>query len=261
MQVWKVQCILEKNQNSVDGVIKDMSKLMKEKFDKYWKDYSEILEFGAILDPCLKEIFLRFCYTRLDASTSQAKLKKVMDKFKVLYEEYVSCFANESVSLSQSSYESSTLSKPSNVWNKTKKSKIAMDLQDFKTWSSNESSTPGKSELELYFEDKPMQLEEENSEDFEVLLYWKLHEKKIPTLSIMAQDILSIPITIVASESSFSIGGRVLTKYRSSTLPEHIQMLICTQNWLHGFTEYINDDDECNIVDDCNTTATMTQHG
>jgi hypothetical protein len=28
-----------------------MSKLMKEKFDKYWKDYSEILAFGAILDP------------------------------------------------------------------------------------------------------------------------------------------------------------------------------------------------------------------
>ncbi|KAK2417485.1 zinc finger BED domain-containing protein DAYSLEEPER [Trifolium repens] len=173
--------------------------------------------------------------------------------------EYVSYFANESVSLSQSSYESSTLSKPSGVGNKTKKSKIAMDLQDFKTWSSNERSTPGKTELELYFEDTPMQLEEENSEDFEVLLYWKLHEKKFPTLSIMARDILSIPITTVASESSFSIGGRVLTKYRSSTLPEHVQMLICTRNWLHGFTEYINDEDECNIVDDCNTAATMTQ--
>jgi hypothetical protein len=74
----------------------------------------------------LKEIFLKYCYTKLDASTSEAKLKKVMDKFKVLYEEYVSYFANESVSLSQSSYESSTLSKPSGVGNKTKKSKIAM---------------------------------------------------------------------------------------------------------------------------------------
>ncbi|KAK2429260.1 hypothetical protein QL285_027714 [Trifolium repens] len=53
------------------------------------------------------------------------------------------------------------------VGNKTKKSNIAKDLQDLKTWSSNERSTPRKSELELYFEDTPMQLEEENSEDFE----------------------------------------------------------------------------------------------
>jgi hypothetical protein len=62
-----------------------------------------------------------------------------------------------------------------------------------------------------------MQLEEENSEDFEVLLYWMLHEKKFPTLSIMTRDIFSIPITTVASKSSFNIGGRVPTKYRSST--------------------------------------------
>jgi len=99
-------------------------------------------------------------------------------------------------------------------------------LQDFKTWSSSSGSLPGKSELDVYFEEESMQLEEENSEDFEVLLSWKLNAKKYPTLSIMARDIHSIPITTVASESSFSIGGRILTKYRSSTLPEHVQMLI-----------------------------------
>jgi len=85
-----------------------------------------------------------------------------------------------------------------------------------------------------------MQLEEENSEDFEVLLYWKLNAKKYPTLSIMARDILSIPITTVASESSFSIGGCILTKYRSSILSEHVQMLICARSWMHGFSENSN---------------------
>ncbi|KAI5431583.1 hypothetical protein KIW84_035679 [Lathyrus oleraceus] len=59
MKVWKVQCILEKHQKSIDKVIKDMSDNMKMKFDKYWKNYSVVLAFGAILDPCLKDKFLK----------------------------------------------------------------------------------------------------------------------------------------------------------------------------------------------------------
>lgn len=51
--------------------------------------------------------------------------------------------------------------------------------------------------------------------------------------SIIARDVLSIPITTVASKYAFNISGHILTKYRNFTLPEHIQMLIYTRNWLH----------------------------
>ena len=71
-----------------------------------------------------------------------------------------------------------------------------------------------------------MQLEEENSEDFEVLLYWKLNAKKYLTLFIMTRGVLSISITIVASESSFGIEGHIFTKYKSFILSEHVEMLI-----------------------------------
>ncbi|KAK4269452.1 hypothetical protein QN277_022606 [Acacia crassicarpa] len=60
MQVWKIECILNENLCSDDDVIRDMSMRMKEKFDKYWKQYSVVLAFGAILDPRLKLVFLLY---------------------------------------------------------------------------------------------------------------------------------------------------------------------------------------------------------
>jgi len=74
----------------------------------------------------LKDKFLKYCYARLDASTCEEKLKNVLDKFRGLYEEYVSYYCNQSTSLSQSLCETSSLSKLSKEGNKTKKSKVAI---------------------------------------------------------------------------------------------------------------------------------------
>ena len=50
----------------------------------------------------------------------------------------------------------------------------------------------------------------------------------------MARDLMSIPITIVASESSFGTGKKILTPYRLCLLLENAEVRLCTKSWLYG---------------------------
>jgi hypothetical protein len=76
------------NLNSEDDVIKDMAIKMKEKFDKYWSEYSTTLAFGNILDPTSKLDFLNFCFKKLYPSDYEDKVKKVKDDLYHLFDAY-----------------------------------------------------------------------------------------------------------------------------------------------------------------------------
>lgn len=84
--------------------------------------------------------------------------------------------------------------------------------------------------MEIYLEEPRSDI----GEDLDVLSFWKAHQYRHPELASMARDILSIPVSTVASESAFSNGGRVLDQYRSSLKHEVVEALICSKDWLFG---------------------------
>ena len=46
--------------------------------------------------------------------------------------------------------------------------------------------------------------------------------------------ILTIPISSIASESTFSTGGKILDDYRSSLASKIGDALVCTENWIRS---------------------------
>ncbi|KAG6719082.1 hypothetical protein I3842_04G185800 [Carya illinoinensis] len=71
------------------------------------------------------------------------------------------------------------------------------------------------SEVQRYF----MEEVEVPNPAFEICIWWKANSIKYPILSRIVRDVLAIPITTVASESTFSTGGRVLDAFQSSLSP------------------------------------------
>nr|GMC51254.1 zinc finger BED domain-containing protein DAYSLEEPER-like [Ipomoea batatas] len=100
---------------------------------------------------------------------------------------------------------------------------LISDYVDYRHRSQGESSSGDtKSNLDKYLEDD--QLNE--LDDIDVLTYWKEKEHRYGELAKMACDVLSIPITSVASESAFSIGAHILNKYRNRLLPKKRELVV-----------------------------------
>ncbi|KAK8935567.1 hypothetical protein KSP39_PZI013972 [Platanthera zijinensis] len=89
-----------------------------------------------------------------------------------------------------------------------------------------------QSELDKYLKDDCVL--DEHSEQFDILNWWKVNSSKYKVLSLLARDILAIPVSTVASESAFSTGGRILDRFRSSLSPKIAEGLVCTQDWLRA---------------------------
>ncbi|CAO2836244.1 unnamed protein product [Amaranthus hypochondriacus] len=202
--------------------IRTMSKPMLEKYEEYWSEHSMILSFAVILDPRFKIRFLEILYGILYCD----------DLFNVYSNSTPSC-SSSSLIQSSTNQNSSWSSRPQRPFT------LSNVFQNF-----NLACTSGTSELESYISLPYIS----HTEDIDILAYWKAQSVSFPMLSRMAKDILAIPVTSVASETSFSLGGRVLSKLRASLLPKNMEISVTTSNWMYGFEPEEKNEEYLNVL-------------
>ena len=66
---------------------------------------------------------------------------------------------------------------------------------------------------------------------FDILSFWRSQSIVFLVLSRMARDILTIPVSTVASEQVFSYSGRVLDKRHVCLSDDILEVVMCVKDW------------------------------
>ncbi|KAK2652536.1 hypothetical protein Ddye_012392 [Dipteronia dyeriana] len=138
---------------------------------------------------------------------------------------------------------------------------LSQKIKRLRGSSSSSSSSPiSYDEIETYHSTNFEFIGDDDVDKFDILHWWREHEKHFPILSIIAKQILATPVSIVAVEQEFSAGGNILDSRRSLLSPESIQVQVCVDDWTKA--GYRQQEMEPEVIydffDDDHTTGTGT---
>ncbi|XP_031131905.1 zinc finger BED domain-containing protein RICESLEEPER 2-like [Ipomoea triloba] len=228
-EVSDLSCILTGLVGAESDSVKAMGMTMRTKFDKYWGDPNKmnfLIFYGNIMDPRDKIEYMPYQFNQLYGDENGKSLfEKVMKDLKELYADYVTSFPVQSDPVPvEQSVPPTVLSDPVSVGRPQSLLKSQFKKQRLESGELGRKKT----ELEVYLSEAII----EEDGEFDLLKWWKVNAGRFPVLSKMARDILAVPISTVASESTFSTSGRVLDAFRSSLTPKIVEALVCAQDWL-----------------------------
>jgi uncharacterized protein YunC (DUF1805 family) len=211
-EMWGIKLLLEKHANNKEKVIASMVSEMQKKFNKYWKESYLANCIPVILDPRYKFEFVKFRIRQAFGDNAAEHLEKVDMTIKSLFEDY---------SLGESFVD------PSEEVDVDEVAEIDNPLADWEAHLRVQKKQ-ATNELDRYLSEDLYPQEK----DFDILGWWKLHSPEYPVLSCIARDVLAIQASTVASESSFSAGGRTISDQRNRLKSDTVEALICLQDWL-----------------------------
>ncbi|KAL3516783.1 hypothetical protein ACH5RR_023685 [Cinchona calisaya] len=194
--ICKLQLKLKEWENSGHDFIRNMAGPMKEKFEKYWDECCLVLAIAVVFDPRLKLALVEYNYNAIYGENAKKYVDRVRSAIVDLFVEYGGEL-NPSFGYACGSDVEET--------NFTGANKESDDISDdmfsnFDKW---------------YYRSKSSTIRDYQKSELQ-----------------MARDILAVPATTVASESAFSVGGRVIDESRAALLPDVVEALVTTSDWL-----------------------------
>lgn len=205
---------IRKWQASDDPLIENMSKLLKEKFEKYWSDVYCIMAVAIVLDPRYKLHLLNVIFSSIYGEVGAAE--KVAEVRKLLYN-LVSQYKDSMEVVAPST---SAVQKLGND--------EVFDLFDqYMSWQPV-APLPTCTELDLYLNEPTLR---RTQQELDIIHWWQFEGIKYPTLQKIARDIMAISVTTVSSETVFGTGERTVSPHRSRLSPQILEAVMCVQAW------------------------------
>ena len=232
--------------NSFDSELKVKATDMLQKFLKYWdgmKSVNRMLILATVFDPRKKMQFAKLCFEKLygkNSLESKEMLDSVGDLLKSMFREYNNRFRGSTGQSSQSSQAETSL--PSQDSQEQGVDRMELVVKDYGYERMDcvykelvaEKGDDTRDELEVYLKDPVETPKLLLGVEFNILSWWKVHKLKYPVLAEMARDLLAMQVSSVASESAFSTSGRILEPYRSCLTHYMIEVLMCSEQWMHA---------------------------
>nr|GEW96491.1 zinc finger BED domain-containing protein RICESLEEPER 2 [Tanacetum cinerariifolium] len=204
---------------------------MKEKLRKYFKKIPPVITCAAALNPCFNisgvKVFIEKISIDLNLYEEYINFgiiaKTFFNKcFKDLFDIYFNKYGSKNVSTCSAPSSSSTSSNTS-IFHMLRQESVKRSRSD-NTGTNEFGRYAGTNWI--------ISMEQEEFNEFDILSWWKGRQSQFSVLSIMARDLLSVQASTVASESTFSLSGRVLSIRRTRLTPASSKMCICLKDHL-----------------------------
>jgi hypothetical protein len=218
---------------------------MIDKYNKYWRDIPLLYSFAFILDPRAKMKGFNRVLRRLGTLTgtdydtyqlsTRARLTDVYNRYENKYgsvrlrRPVPPTLSGKKRSAWDEIYDDDDGDVPAGGMHSFSATLgMARDTSATALLQAASSSASTTSELISYLDcDTVSQL----NDDFNILHWWHEHKLTYPVLSIMAKDILTVPVSTISSESTFSMTGRIIEERRRRLKPEMVETLTCIKDW------------------------------